>query len=312
MASPGDIVECDCGSLEVVPPNVKLQWHKKPGTKFNCPRSGVPVEHWDPVSRCPECEATNQIRNSKPDAKFPLFCASCGTAGSLKTFVDVRKLKYQSKIPIPPKKEGKPTYRYVDSPDVAPPDCPKCGNPQVKSKGGFRCESCARREILELAAKARAATVEIAPSRQEPVYLPVTTALQRAAESAAKAAGQFSTSPALKRAPAVARNLREEFWGQFEGKLSAEDFRDIFELAESYAKQAFRQRKRPSGFRMPAYDPAFDTFQEKYDELQAKLDGRGGEEGQDLAYLAYWSCLERECAEGGVVFRREDMAARGL
>lgn len=301
MAVPGDIVECDCGSLEILPANGKIIWHRRPGTQFNCPKSGVPAEHWDPVSRCPTCEVTSKLRNSKPGAKYPVYCAACGTAGNLGEFIDKRKLRHQ--VAPKPAAAAPRTKRYQDNPErrASLVKCPSCGGSRAekssKKAADLTCRDCgytgsvANFVVREVAAVTTPAVAAAATGGSEVLFVP--------------------EKPISFRERAEERDFSEVLREQFAGRISEEAIETILAIAEREAKRAFVERKTMFAARSSAYAPMLDAFQDGWDRMAVMIAGQD-EAVQDLAYLAYWGSLERECKRNGVAFKREDMAARGL
>ena len=293
MTLPGDIVECNCGALQVLPKNRHVPLHKREGTQFSCRWSGVDTDHWDPVSRCPKCGVTNQIRNTEDGTKFG--CAACGRVGPLTDFV--RGLQHQPK-PELTKSPGRHRYAGKTAAPAAanPPRCPACEGVRIQKSNGkypFVCADCGTAGPLADFVVKQEGHKPRAMTAASGGYIPV-------------------TKPVI-----PDRDIHGELEAQFSGQLSEDEFEDIYGLAEQAAKKAFANRKRATtllGTRASQYNPMLDTFQEYFDNLQAKVANRASDKevGSDLQYLAYWGVLEQECKNHDVRFRREDMAERGL
>ncbi len=112
MARRGDTVECRTCSALLTLENDRVPWHRKPGTRFNCPRSGNDAENWDAVYvvqglvlACPECNEKSQISNGQG---ANLVCDVCGTVDGVAGFLARAMAKPRATD------EAKPSYRFKE------------------------------------------------------------------------------------------------------------------------------------------------------------------------------------------------------
>lgn len=103
MASFKETVECVCGERLQVPRNIRVPWHKVPGTNRTCEGSGKPCESWEAIDpnrpkkqavkigsltlSCPACEDGTGLRNTPEGSAYPVVCSYCGVAGPLTDFL---------------------------------------------------------------------------------------------------------------------------------------------------------------------------------------------------------------------------------